>query len=130
MKQRKLTLKETWTVCLAMWKWISEEYVKPDTYDDAYDLKRQWLKDNGYDGWDLAHYCFFCEYGEEQGEILINAKDRCGRVQRTCPTCPGRQVSKRFQCENYDSYHWRKSPVKFYKKLVELHKRFLANSTI
>ena len=49
MKAKKLTLNQTWVLCLKMWKWIAEQ-VKAGNEDDIEDLKEQWLKKNGWEG--------------------------------------------------------------------------------
>ncbi len=114
----KLTLELSWEHCLAMWKWVSEKHVKGGASVGS--LKEKWLKDNGFKSNDLKYDCFFCQYNKENG-----GKPICLTKEPNCQKCPARLVSLRFCCEGYDDYDWQESPKKFYKKLVELHERFL-----
>ena len=101
--KKKLTLEKAWTECLRMWKWVAKHH---DEYVDINEAKLQWLYDNGYERFDVACRCFFCEYAG--GPSM-------------CRQCPGELVDRSFDCDN-PSYHHRIKPKAFYKKLVELNK--------
>ena len=105
MSEKRITLNQTWKNCLRMWKWIDKEYI---CGMDVEVMKCDWL--DKYKP-DLCHAsnCFFCQYASEhnkEGDVL-------------CVNCPGRLVSKFFNCTN-KSYHYLRHPKKFYKKLLEL----------
>ena len=102
---KKLTLEETWTECMRMWRWIAKKIRKDDTYD-VNDLKITWLEKHGYRDEDIISDCFFCEYAEYNGK---------------CTSCPGGKVDESFNCENLE-YHWQAEPLKFYEKLKELNR--------
>jgi hypothetical protein len=110
---KPLTLNQTWTLCLKMWKWIAEHWVEIE--DGVETLKAQWLKDNGYeyDDWPNS-CCFFCEYAMQKS----SDKD----FWECCDFCPGRLVNKRFNCFN-KTYCFHMYPLKFYKKLLELNRK-------
>ena len=65
-------------------------------------------------------HCFFCEHAQAGGRILESRAD--GKTN--CFDCPGNMVSRSFHCENWDSYNWAEKPVQFYKKLVQLYKKY------
>lgn len=111
MKNKKITLKQAWTQCLKMWKWIAENYVDNKT-NNTDKLKTIWIKENKI-RYSLQHHCFFCQYDKEQ------------KGESYCDTCPGKLVSRRFQCEVYSSYNWQSKPKQFHKKLLELHEKFI-----
>ena len=101
---KKLSLEETWRLCLEMWKWIAEEWEKDNTKRVAA-LKQQWLKEHGFEN--VSSSCFFCAY----------AKSGCG-------LCPARLVEENFLCD--DSEHdYLTKPVEFYHKIVSLHETWL-----
>ena len=103
-----MNLEDTWTNCLAMWKWIAEQVKSGEAdYTDAGRLKRQWLVEHKY----VYIYlnCFFCDYVKGYGNI-------------NCEKCPGALVDKSFRCGNI-LYDYICKPIKFYEKLVELNKK-------
>lgn len=55
-----MNLNDTWTNCLAMWKWIAKEYGK-DKDLTVYDLKVLWFEKSKFRAKRVEH-CFFCEY--------------------------------------------------------------------
>ncbi len=114
---KKLTVNETWVLCLAMWKWISRRCKKGKVYsfDDTHvrDLKYQWMKNNGYEG--ITEDCFFCY------------KAYVGRSYR-CNNCPGKNIDYSFRCAD-DDYEWERMPRLFYAKLKELNKIRLERKT-
>lgn len=107
--KNKLTLNQAWKVCLRMWKWIVEQRQKGRN-DDVGDLKDEWFEtqQKKYSRIDICAGCFFCEYDVQNNDIC----DECLR-------CPGRLVSKSFNCchSAYDCYT---EQAKFYKKLLQL----------
>ncbi len=104
-------LDRSWTNCLRMWKWISENL--PDGFSEATNdmkyfvienLKSQWLQENGFFKW-LPNDCFFCAYDEKHGN--------------GCASCPAGLVKKGFRC--YDApYHYAMKPIDFYQYINEL----------
>lgn len=133
-----MTLKQSWIACLTMWRFVSENYVS-DKVRDVNSLKRIWLRNNK--SWlkeqgirlRVKHDCFFCQYNDEKdGDAEYDetywarvSSGEFAEIEKLCTQCPGKLISKRFQCESYSTYHWQLSPKKFYKKIVELHERFL-----
>ncbi len=106
---KKLTLDETWELCLKMWKWINES-TKAGSRHNVRQLKEMWTTGNGFVF--MEEDCFFCEYDIR-------------RESQICRLCPGKKVDKTFKCEN-PIYHYENNPIKFYEKLVELNKIRLA----
>ena len=107
---KKLTLNETWTECLKMWKWVADQKRKGDiggVINNVVFFKRQWLEDNGYCVDNVGSHCFFCEY--------VDKRDR------GCELCPGRKIDQRFACSNSD-YDYFNEPILFYKKLKKLNR--------
>ena len=110
----KLTLSETWTKCLKMWKWVAKN-CEGDL--SIAELKEKWLKDHHIK--DLEFNCFFCQYNKNQ--------QTSEEYYRTinCKKCPAKLISPQFHCENYPLYGWNNYPKAFYKKILELHKLYL-----
>ncbi len=102
-------LDRTWKNCLRMWKWVTEQK-KARPFKSMRDLKIEWLAIHGFKRVILCN-CFFCECAGEKG------------AEPDCRKCPGKQVSRRFHCERYSSYHWQNKPKAFYRKLLELDKK-------
>ena len=100
--KKKLTLNQTWTLCLRMWRWIAKVWT-PDGLDVDI-LKVQWMKDNGFE--DIESGCFFCDIS---------------KYIDSCIDCPGRLVNLHFKCSNWE-YSWSYKPVEFYKELLRLNK--------
>ena len=110
--KKKLTLNQTWTLCLRQWKWIIEQLDKgsDETNENSVVLlKLKWAKQNGYEN-KISAACFFCEYVSRRG------------LDCATKECPGQLVSQQFQCEN-SSYAYYSKPRKFYKKLLELNEK-------
>ena len=105
---KKLTLNQTWTLCLKMWKWIAAEKRKHPR-KQTWKSKFKWLRAHGYGTEDLEANCFFCEYTDTHGD-------------NGCAGCPGRKIDKEFHCEN-ESYHWHDESLMFNKKLVSLNRK-------
>lgn len=116
---KRLTLGETWRLCLSMWRWIAKQ--KRDGSRKSIDnLKIQWLKAHRYELDENEEYmilnCFFCEYDEQQlkeGE------------KGNCKYCPGKKVDERFGC-TVSRYCWSSKLIAFYNKLVSLNRKRLA----
>ena len=105
--KKKLTLNQTWTLCLRQWKWIIKQ-LDAGSVECIANLKEQWTKQNEYGINRINANCFFCEYASRHLDCT--------------QSCPGKLVSKQFDCEN-SSYIYRIKPRKFYKKLLELNKK-------
>ena len=107
---KKLTLDETWVLCLKMWRWIAKVKRAGSTSQVAA-LKRRWLKSHGFKGVSINHECFFCEYDDQR---------RGG-----CKSCPAKRVDKNFGCrDEADDCFW--NPNGFYNKVNRLNKKRLA----
>lgn len=107
--KKKLTLEQTWKHCLAMWKRITKK-VEQNTNLNVGDLKEEWMKKHPRFK-KLLNDCFFCEYTE-----ITNWGDP------NCTQCPGKLVSKNFDCESIP-YDYANEPIKFYQKLLELNEK-------
>jgi len=114
MKEKPLSLDETWDECLKMWKWISENYrffaspfFNTEKAKDYYltNIRKAIKKPNAD--------CFFCDY--------VDQEYREGGLSK-CSSCPGRLVDDKFHCVD-ELYSYTNHPVKFYKKLVSLNAR-------
>lgn len=103
---KKLSLNDIWRLCLKMWKEIHKEFL-------IVSAKQEWLKENGFNSDIICASCFFCEWAKQNENNDIND---------FCIMCPGKLVSKRFQCENI-SYKYSRKPTAFYKKLLQLDKK-------
>ena len=114
MKAKKLTLNETWRLCLKMWKWIAEQ-VKAGRIEGVERLKGEWLEKN-WTGEPLENDCFFCKSSN-----YYNTRAACGCV---LGMCPGKLVNKRFSCCR-KTYHYKHHPIAFCNKLVSLNRKRL-----
>lgn len=104
---KKLTLDETWRLCISMWRWIAKKK-REGTREDAGWLKTVWLQKHKFGDTFVVYNCFFCDYDVDH---------KCG-----CKSCPGTKVDKEFYCQNL-SYHWHYKPITFYNKLVSLNRK-------
>ena len=110
---KKLTLSETWTLCLQMWKWIAGQVKKGRTETGA--LKKEWLLEHDWGDGELVNNCFFCEWalGKDDAETYSYGG---------CPNrCPASKIDENFSCRNIE-YDYYDCPIKFYQKLVRLNK--------
>jgi ribosomal protein S14 len=113
--KKKLTLDETWELCLKMWKWIDEgtngnEYNLDSPVEE---LKGVWLDGHHID--EITGDCLFCSYKHSHG----------GDALDDCSKCPAKKVDKSFTCLSEEcNYKYR--PRAFYRKLVALNKKRLA----
>ena len=103
----RLTLDQTWVLCLKMWKWIAKE-VRAGNSTNVDALKKEWCEKNGFAAIEIKYCCFFCEY------------DRRGICE--CDRCPARKIDKAFKCYVDSSYHYLEFPLKFYKTICQLNK--------
>lgn len=116
MKNKKnLTLNQTWTLCLRMWRWIAKVLQTPRYRRyDVCQLKGIWFRKNGFNPKMNPTTCFFCNY----------AINYCGSDEGVfdfCDACPGHLVDQKFTCS--DRYYcYRYKPVKFYKELLRLNR--------
>lgn len=106
--KKKLTLNQTWTLCLRMWRWIAKVWqTKGYKGMDVHDLKRMWLREHGFESSLIRAHCFFCDY-----------KGIFGYCHRACP---GALVNPDFNCMEYN-YDFENRPVEFYKELLRLNR--------
>lgn len=108
---KKLTLDETWDLCLKMFKWISRQQ------GDVGELKSQWLRKHGFVPASIDSNCFFCEYHH------THKRKDWGKCN-----CPARKIDKDFDCKSA-KYDYTTKPRAFYKKLVALNKIRLAKKS-
>ena len=107
---KRLTLDETWKLCLSMWRWIAK-MIREGSELFVSELKDQWLRDHGYEH-EVWLTCFFCGY--------------IHHPKRTCDTnCPARMIDRNFNCHNPD-YDYQSKPIAFYNKIVSLNRKRLA----
>lgn len=102
-----MTLDQTWRACLAMWKWVADEWVADRSVKS---LKKDWLRANIGTNWNLQADCFFCQYRKEHKTL----------GDGVCATCPGMLVDEDFGCESA-AYKYDTKPKQFYQKLLELN---------
>ncbi len=110
VKMKKITLDESWRLCLKQWRWIIKE-VKAKDFKCAVELKKEWCEQHGFT--EIESNCFFCEY--------------CSNYSTTkpsCSNCPAREIDPKFRCKN-PAYHYYLHPIEFYNKIVQLNKRRL-----
>lgn len=108
---KKLTLDQTWKLCLSMWRWIAKQ-IRQGSFLSVRLLKRIWLENHGYYDKEISENCFFCEYSERH-----KFKD--------CDGCPGIKVDIEFGCGKSE-YDWFSNPIAFYNKLRALNRRRMA----
>lgn len=107
---KKLTLNQTWVLCLRMWRWIAKEWKKLE--EDPHDIhywvvlqKAKWLRDHGYAS--IKNNCFFCERVDDRVHVI------------DCVDCPGALVDSEFHC--YDA-GWCFDPPRFLSELLRLNR--------
>lgn len=106
--KKKLTLNQTWILCLRMWRWIAKVRQTPRYRRyDVHRLKEIWLRKNGFKPENMRAWCFFCDY---KGLWLL-----CEHA------CPGALVDPDFNC-CMDNHHFETKPVEFYKELLRLNR--------
>lgn len=119
---KKLTLNQTWRMCLKKWAWVDKIIAAMDAcgrkreFLSVEELKEVWCLDHGYP--DLFNNCFFCEYAQSIDSEGLD----------DCDNCPGRLVDKEFHCMNL-MYDYFDKPHKFYAQLVKLDKKRRAKAT-
>jgi hypothetical protein len=73
-------------------------------------LKSIWRLKHGFHG--TRTNCFFCEYADEYYPFI-------GFIRTNCSHCPGRLISRSFNCCSR-LYNYNGNPKKFYQKLLQL----------
>ncbi len=112
INMKRLTLNETWVLCLRKWKWVAEEWEKGRR--DIENLKAEWLREHGFGDELVDNDCFFCEYDSQHDD--------------DCKSCPAILVSRNFSCTNV-TYIWCYKPTTFYNKLLSMNKKRLEGKT-
>jgi hypothetical protein len=102
----RISLEETWRICLNMWRWIVMQRKRGDRRS-VNKLKTEWLEKHSFDIYIEAE-CFFCAYVSKRNS--------------GCRLCPGAKVDGEFRCFNR-KYHWVTRPVAFYEKIKELNRK-------
>ena len=115
---KKLTLNETWRLCLSMWKQIAKQKRAGDK-KDVESLKEDWLK-KYWTGKHIYCECFFCDYQEQ--------RSTGGDSPYICPDCPAVLVDPKFNCLHKPSYNYKEHPTAFYNKLVSLNRKRKSHS--
>ncbi len=113
---KKLTLDQTWKLCMSMWRWIAKQK-REGSRLTVEQLKNQWLIAHGYGGKGIRDNCFFCEY------MASHSTMPCEKG------CPGTRIDKKFWCLDL-SYHFLDNPIAFYNKLVSLNRKRLAKKDL
>lgn len=108
---KKYNLKQTWKYCMAMWKWIAEEWQKDRR--NVIQLKGEWVEKHGFSRHNIENDCFFCHYQNTHPRKKFSKHD-------SCPRCPGIEVAPLFDCFNSG---WNTDPVKFYRILRRMYSR-------
>ena len=121
---KRLTLDQTWTQCLKMWRCIAKQTraaIKADKgWDSVETLKAKWVDKHGLENACLCDHCFFCEYA-----YLATTPEECPTWSEKCWKCPAKKIDKDFYCK-HPEYNFQSNPIAFYKKLVALNKIRLA----
>lgn len=112
IKTSPFTLAQTWEHCLAMWKWISENYAAGT--NTVSQLKEQWIKENGFVLKHTLVDCFFCDYSNRQKNAACSV------------SCPGVMVAPQFDC-CHPAYSHDTEPKKFYQNLLRIHRKWRNN---
>jgi hypothetical protein len=113
---KKLTLNQTWTKTMPMWRWIGEE-IKVDSPLAGNNLKGEWFDKNDPESRNCRFGCYFCQYSSDHME-----------PEQWCSQCPARLVSPKlhaYWCEE-NQWDWNKKPLAFLAKLEALNKKRLA----
>ncbi len=106
---KRLTLDQTWKLCLSMWRWIAKQ-IREGSEKSVAELKAQWATKHGYE--ELHNLCFFCAWVKPAGRYCAG-------------DCPGEKVEKNFDCNNA-KYDYEDEPIAFCNKLVSLNRKRLA----
>ena len=109
--RKKMTkLERCWINQLRLSGWIADNWVRGKL---VVSMKKKWLASHGFKKKRYAN-CFFCEFAGG-----LPKKRRRQAVSPDCDKCPGRLVSKRFDCR-LPTYSYYGKPRKFYQKIVSL----------
>ncbi len=115
---KKLTLDQTWSRCLAMWRWIGRQVKAGSSGVGLLSLKQMWLCDNHADEHPMND-CYFCEWARSHSfEPATNRKAKCS-------ACPAAAVDPKFYCMS-EAYDYLDRPAAFLRKLEELNAKRLA----
>lgn len=118
---KKLSLDETWDLCLQMWKWIAYHKSRKNDYHSVFLRKDKWLHDNKFKDGDVLTSCFFCEYVSKRRR---RKSVDCSLGNGADSLCPAAKIDEEFCCMNSE-YHYADYPIQFYKKLLQLNKKRL-----
>ena len=99
----KLSLEQTWTKCLKMWKWIAE-----NDFICGEDGKRAYFREHPRLKVPDKSDCYFCDYTTQTIEV--------------CRGCPGALVENGWRC-TYKNFSYNANPKKFYQELLRLNKK-------
>jgi len=112
----KITLDESWELCLKQWKWIAKQIVKMKRTGDLYSvkqLKREWCDKNNFKLPSRCSNCFFCLYS-------ITHPTKSNPDKSIVCNCPAQKVDKHFDCQTWE-YNYTQKPLKFYAKVRKLN---------
>jgi len=118
----RLTLDDAWELTLTQERYVIQHLKSGKS---VMGLRREWLEEHGIDTGRESprHYCFFCEYDKRNGDEWKETRNGFA-WQGECSSCPGKLVSRRFDCHN-KTYNFEVKPFEFYQKLLELNKKRL-----
>lgn len=77
---KKMTLDETWKLCMAQWSWLIKQLQQTNTLS-VESLKVEWLKKHKHK--EVWNNCFFCEYSFASHNREYGA---------WCRRCPARKI--------------------------------------
>jgi hypothetical protein len=113
MKTKKITLAEAWEKCIGQWDHVAQKLTNRSRKAVEI-LKKDWVASVG-SGDSPESDCYFCEYATQHGGGF-NSADKAA-----CSECPGVKVDPNFDCHERE-YNYYTEPIKFRKKLQELHR--------
>ena len=106
---KRLTIDQTWTKCLKMWRWIVRERRKSGYRADVQKLKEQYFAKKRFKP---SNLCWFCEYNDQHGN------------RENCDKCLGAiadKVNNRYAWCNMH-YDWQRRPIAFLAELNRLNR--------
>ncbi len=113
---KRMSLKKTWTHCISMYRWVSEQWIAGRR--DVSSLKREWLSAHGFvvdgDVYGVLCNCFFCEY---------TTRFTGDSGDYDCAKCPARKIDPDFHCV-HGNLVYSDDPCGFYNQLRSLHRLY------
>ena len=110
-------LERCWINQLRLSGWVADNWVWGTSVAC---MKKEWFASHGFRKKRYAN-CFFCEFAG--GKPGVKKKDN---ISPDCKKCPGRLVSKRFDCRR-ETYAYYSKPRKFNQRIVSLNEKRIEN---